>query len=129
MINALYVGGDNKGLSNIAGREIKIDYVQNGMIALSAIQTGDFDAIIIEDELPLMTPSRLIQELFHTNPTIPIIGLVRTEKRRGNLLADVGMGLFGYFEPEYEQWDDLRLLLGSLICINSTLSDSKICES
>ncbi len=113
MINALYVGGDNKGLSNIAGREIKIDYVQNGMIALSAIQTGDFDAIIIEDELPLMTPSRLIQELFHTNPTIPIIGLVRTEKRRGNLLADVGMGLFGYFEPEYDQWDDLRLLLGS----------------
>ena len=65
MINALYVGGDNKGLSNIVGREIKIDYVQNGMIALSAIQTGDFDAIIIEDELPLMTPSRLIQELFH----------------------------------------------------------------
>ena len=51
MINALYVGGDNKGLSNIAGREIKIDYVQNGMIALSAIQTGDFDAIIIEDAL------------------------------------------------------------------------------
>ena len=56
MINALYVGGDNKGLSNIAGREIKIDYVQNGMIALSAIQTGDFDAIIIEDELPLIIP-------------------------------------------------------------------------
>ena len=23
------------------------------------------------------------------------------------------MGLFGYFEPEYDQWDDLRLLLGS----------------
>ena len=113
MINALYVGGDNKGLSSIVGREIKIDYVQNGMIALSAIQTGYFDAIIIEDELPLMTPSRLIQELFHTNPTIPIIGLVRTEKRRGNLLEDVGMGLFGYFEPEYDQWDDLRLLLGS----------------
>ncbi len=113
MINALYVAGDNTSLSKILGREIKIDYVQNGMIALSAIQTGDFDAIIIEDELPLMTPSRLIQELFHTNPNVPIIGLVRTEKRRGNLLADVGMGLFGYFEPEYEQWDDLRLLLGS----------------
>ena len=29
------------------------------------------------------------------------------------MLADVGMGLFGYFEPEYEQWDNLRLLLGS----------------
>ena len=76
------------------------------MIALSAVQTGDFDSIIIEDELPLMAPSRLIQELFKTNSSIPIIALVRSNKRR-NILSDVGMGLFGYFEPEISKLDEL----------------------
>jgi len=83
------------------------------MIALSAVQSGDFDSVIVEDELPLMTPSRLIQELFHTNTTIPIIGLVRTDKRRGNLLTDVGMGLFGYYEPEFSNDEELIKLLKS----------------
>ena len=39
----------------LSNMEVNLDYVQNGMIALSAIQTGNFDSVIIEDKLPLMT--------------------------------------------------------------------------
>ena len=81
------------------------------MIALSAVQSGDFDSIIVEDELPLMAPSRLIQELFKTNSSIPIIALVRSNKRRSNLLSDVGMGLFGYYEPEISKLDRISRII------------------
>ena len=36
MINALYVGGNKKGIPEISDSNIQLDYVQNGMIALSA---------------------------------------------------------------------------------------------
>jgi len=113
MINVLYVGGKNQSIPELLNRSVHVDYVQNGMIALSAIQTGEFDAVIIEDQLPLMTPSRLIQELFTTNSTIPLISVVRSNERRKSLLTDVGMGLFGYYEPEYYTGDDLFELLSA----------------
>ena len=113
MINTLYVAGSKSSFPGLKKQNINLDYVQNGMIALSAIQSGDFDSIIVEDELPLMAPSRLIQELFKTNSSIPIIALVRSNKRRSNLLSDVGMGLFGYYEPEISKLDRLVELLNS----------------
>ena len=111
MINALYVNGNKSSLPGAKEKGINLDHVQNGMIAISAVQSGDFDAVIIEDELPLMTPSRLIEELFKTNRAIPIVTLVRSEKRRKTILDDVGMGLFGYFEPEFSNADHLFNLL------------------
>ena len=60
MINVLYVGGKKINIPQLSGTDAHLDYVQNGMIALSAVQTGNFDAVIIEDQLPLMTPTRLI---------------------------------------------------------------------
>ena len=113
MINTLYVAGSKSSFPGLKEQNINLDYVQNGMIALSAIQSGDFDSIIVEDELPLMAPSRLIKELFKTNSSIPIIALVRSNKRRSNLLSDVGMGLFGYYEPEISKLDRLVELLNS----------------
>ena len=113
MINTLYVAGSKSSFPGLEEQNINLDYVQNGMIALSAIQSGDFDSIIVEDELPLMAPSRLIQELFKTNSSIPIIALVRSNKRRSNLLSDVGMGLFGYYEPEISKLDRLVELLNA----------------
>ena len=113
MINTLYVAGSKSSFPGLKEQNISLDYVQNGMIALSAIQSGDFDSIIVEDELPLMAPSRLIQELFKTNSSIPIIALVRSNKRRSNLLSDVGMGLFGYYEPEISKLDRLVELLNA----------------
>ena len=85
MINTLYVAGSKSSFPGLEEQNINLDYVQNGMIALSAIQSGDFDSILVEDELPLMAPSRLIQELFKTNSSIPIIALVRSNKLRSNL--------------------------------------------
>ena len=113
MINTLYVAGSKSSFPGLKEQNINLDYVQNGMIALSAIQSGDFDSILVEDELPLMAPSRLIQELFKTNSSIPIIALVRSNKRRSNLLSDVGMGLFGYYEPEISKLDRLVELLNA----------------
>ena len=113
MINTLYVAGSKSSFPGLKEQNINLDYVQNGMIALSAIQSGDFDSIIVEDELALMAPSRLIQELFKTNSSIPIIALVRSNKRRSNLLSDVGMGLFGYYEPEISKLDRLVELLNA----------------
>ena len=113
MINVLYVNGTENILPGVKENGINLDHVQNGMIAISAVQSGDFDAVIIEDELPLMTPSRLIKELFKTNRAIPIVTLVRSEKRRKTILDDVGMGLFGYFEPEFSKVDQLSDLLKS----------------
>ena len=113
MINTLYVAGSKSSIPGLKTQNINLDYVQNGMIALSAVQSGDFDSIIIEDELPLMEPSRLIQELYNTNSSIPIIALVRSKKRRANLLSDVGMGLFGYYEPEISKLDRMVELLNA----------------
>ncbi len=113
MINVLYVGGNNPQLNSFSNKEISFDYVQNGMIALSAVQSNEMDAVIVEDDLPLMTPSRLVQELFHTNKIVPIISVVRSHKRRTSLLTDVGMGLFGYYEPEHSKEEELFDLLKS----------------
>ena len=62
MIKVLYVGGNKRSIPQLSGTDTNVDYVQNGMIALSAVQTQDFDAIIVEDQLPLMSASRLIEE-------------------------------------------------------------------
>ena len=77
MINVLYVGGDNISLLNGSSDQVNIDYVQNGMIALTAVQTSDFDAVIVEDKLPLMTLT-IDTRAFKANTTIPIISLVRS---------------------------------------------------
>ena len=74
MIKVLFVGGNKQGIPQLSGTDIHVDYVQNGMIALSAAQTQDFDIIIIEDQLPLMTPMRLIKELVSIDSTVPECG-------------------------------------------------------
>ena len=47
MISVLYVGGEPGKLPKVTDSQIKTDQVQNGMIALSAIQTQDFDTVVI----------------------------------------------------------------------------------
>ena len=111
MINALYVGGNKTGIPEISESNIHLDYVQNGMIALSVVQSGDFDAIIIEDQLPLMTPTRLLQELTKINSSIPIISITRSIERKKQLLQDYKIGLFGYFDPDNYKIEELIDLL------------------
>ena len=113
MMNVLYVGGKNESIAMLSDMDVHLDYVQNGMIALSAIQSDEFDSVIIEDKLPLMTPSRLIQELFSTDSAIPLISIVNSKERQKTLLSDVGMGLFGYYEPDQYSGEELFELLTS----------------
>ena len=113
MISVLYVGGKEVNIPQLSGMNVHLDYVQNGMIALSAVQTGGFDAVIIEDQLPLMDPSRLIKELVAAKPGIPVIGVVRGNERKKELLDDFGLGLFSYFEPDQHSGEELLSMLKS----------------
>tara|TARA_B100001250_G_scaffold410129_1_gene435940 strand:- start:1233 stop:2678 length:1446 start_codon:yes stop_codon:yes gene_type:complete len=100
MIKVLYVGGKPNLIPKISDTEIKIDHVQNGMIALSAIQTQAFDTVIIENHLPLMKPTRLIKEFKSLELDIPVICIVRDDSRRLQILDEIGLGIFGWYEPE-----------------------------
>ena len=113
MMNVLYVGGKETNISQLTEMNVNLDYVQNGMIALSAVQTGSFDAVIIEDQLPLMTPSRLLKELTAVDPNTPVISVVRGRERRKDLLNDFGLGLFSYFEPHENSGEEIFAILDS----------------
>ncbi|SVB70285.1 uncharacterized protein METZ01_LOCUS223139, partial [marine metagenome] len=63
MATILYVSGYQKEFPELLSTGKQVDWVQNGMIAISAVQSNPTNAVIIEDNLPLMTPTRLIQEL------------------------------------------------------------------
>ena len=113
MINVLYVGGKETSIPQLSGTNVHLDYVQNGMIALSAIQTGGFDAVIIEDQLPLMTPTRLLQELVSAQGNTPVISVVRNDQRKKEILNDYNIGLFSYFEPDHITGEELYSILST----------------
>ena len=123
MIKVLFVGGNKQGIPQLSGTDIHVDYVQNGMIALSAVQTQDFDTIIIEDQLPLMTPMRLIKELVSIDSTVPVIGLIRSDETSMNLLDNFGVGLFGCIEPERYSNEEVLLILHSAKRFHDFLKD------
>ena len=110
----LYVGDsfDIKQVLNESGK--KIDAVQNGMIALNALSDSEnkYSAVIIEDQLPLMDPSNLIKQLEHYSKT-PIIAIVRSDKRRSEILTDFENGLSGSFEPKGSSVEHFNDLLDS----------------
>ncbi len=101
MDTILYVG-DSQDIKNIISESNnKIDAVQNGMIALNALSDSEnkYSAVIIEDQLPLMDPSNLIKQLEHYSKT-PVIAIIRSNKRRSEILTDFENGLSGWFEPK-----------------------------
>ena len=110
----LYVGDsfDIKQVLNESGK--KIDPVQNGMIALNALSdnANRYSAVIIEDQLPLMDPSNLVKQLKHYSKT-PIIAIVRSDKRRSEILIDFDNGLSGWFEPKNSSLKHLNDLIDS----------------
>ena len=110
----LYVGDsfDIKQILNESGK--KIDAVQNGMIALNALSDSEnkYSAVMIEDQLPLMDPSNLIKQLEHYSKT-PIIAIVRSDKRRSEILNDFDNGLSGWFEPRRSSVEHFDNLLDS----------------
>ena len=113
IIKVLYVGGKPEIIPKIPNSEIKIDHVQNGMIALSAIQTQDYDVTIIENNLPLMKPTRLIKEFKSQKLDIPVICIVRDDLRRLQILDEVDLGIYGWYEPENSPIEYLLDLINS----------------
>ncbi len=110
----LYVG-DSLDIKQILNESSKqIDAVQNGMIALNALSdsANKYSAVIIEDQLPLMDPSNLIKQLEHYSKT-PIIAIVRSDKRRSEILTDFENGLSGWFEPKRSSIEHFNDLLDS----------------
>ncbi len=113
MINTLYVGAGYKSIPQLAGTQVNVEYVQNGMIAIGAVQAGDYDCIIIEDTLPLMSVSRLVDEFVSMESKVPVISIVRSKERKSNFLDDFGHGLYGWFEPDMGSAEELVQLIES----------------
>ena len=114
MDTILYVGDSYDIKQILTESNKKIDSVQNGMIALNAIsdRANKYTAVIIEDQLPLMDSSNLIKQLEHYSKT-PIIAIVRSEKRRAEILTDFENGLSGWFEPKESSIEHFNQLLDS----------------
>ena len=111
MKRILYVGGKIKNIPLLANTHYQVDYVQNGLIAINAVQTQDYTAVILEDQLPLMSVQHLTGELLSMDKSIPVISFIRSEERREQFLDDFGHGLFGWCEPEKCSGEELVTLL------------------
>ena len=114
MDTVLYVGDSFDIKQTVAESDKKIDAVQNGMIALNALsdRANKYSAVIIEDQLPLMDPSNLIKQLEHYSKT-PVIAIIRSDKRRSEILADFENGLSGWFEPKGSSVEHFNELLNN----------------
>ena len=112
MDTILYVGDSYDIKQALTDSDKKIDAVQNGMIALNALSdsANNYGAVLIEDQLPLMDPSNLIKQLEHYSKT-PIIAIVRSDKRREEILTDFENGLSGWFEPKGSSVEHFNELL------------------
>ena len=82
------------------------------MIAMNALSdsANNYGAVLIEDALPLMDPSNLIKQLEHYSKT-PIIAIVRSDRRREEILTDFENGLSGWFEPKGSSVEHFNELL------------------
>jgi len=114
MDTILYVGDSYDVKEILSCSDKRIDAVQNGMIALNALSdsANKYSAVIIEDQLPLMDPSNLIKQLEHYSKT-PVIAIVRSDKRREEILTDFENGLSGWFEPKGSSIEHFNELLDS----------------
>ena len=111
MNQVLYVGGKIKNIPMLVNTNYQVEYVQNGLIAINAVQTQDYSAVILEDQLPLMSVQHLTGELLSMDKTTPVISFIRSEDRREQFLDDFGHGLFGWCEPEKCSSEELVTLL------------------
>ena len=112
MDTILYVGDSYDIKQVLTDSDKKIDAVQNGMIALNALSdsANKYGAVLIEDQLPLMDPSNLIKQLEHYSKT-PVIAIVRSDRRREEILTDFENGLSGWFELKRSSVEHFNELL------------------
>ena len=82
MLDVLFVGGNKNETAPLDDLPINIDQVQNGMIALSALNTENYDSIILNDQLPMLAASRLISEIRKIDRYVPIYPMVTSDERK-----------------------------------------------
>ena len=111
MLDILFVGGSKKDVSILNELPLNVDQVQNGMIALSALNTEHYDGVIIHDNLPLLSPDRLIKEIRELDKFIPIFTSIISDDRRSDILKDLQQGATFYFEPETQDPNQLLELI------------------
>ncbi|MBT3945908.1 MAG: sigma-54-dependent Fis family transcriptional regulator [Candidatus Marinimicrobia bacterium] len=111
MAKILHVGGTKKSFPELTPFGHSVDTVQNGLIALSALSLHNYDVVVIEDELPLLSPAKLIYEINSLSGRFPIIALIRKNERRNEILTDFGNDLFGWFEPKIGTPEQLSSLI------------------
>jgi len=111
MAKILHVGGTKKSFPELTPFGHSFDTVQNGLIALSALSLHNYDVVVIEDELPLLSPAKLIYEINSLSGRFPIIALIRKDERRNEILTDFGNDLFGWFEPKIGTPEQLSSLI------------------
>ncbi len=111
MAKILHVGGTKKSFPELTPFGHSVDTVQNGLIALSALSLHNYDVVVIEDELPLLSPAKLIYEINSLSGRFPIIALIRKDERRNEILTDFGNDLFGWFEPKIGTPEQLSSLI------------------
>ncbi|MBT4154417.1 MAG: sigma-54-dependent Fis family transcriptional regulator [Candidatus Marinimicrobia bacterium] len=111
MAKILHVGGTKKSFPELTPFGHSVDTVQNGLIALSALSLHNYDVVVIEDELPLLSPAKLIYEINSLSGRFPIIALIRKNERRNEILTDFDNDLFGWFEPKIGTPEQLSSLI------------------
>ena len=107
MLDVLFVGGDKNETAPLDDLPINIDQVQNGMIALSALNTENYDSIILNDQLPMLAASRLISEIRKIDRYVPIYPMVTSDERKSDIFNDLSSGATFYIQPDILPSNDI----------------------
>jgi len=103
----------------------KFTAAQNGVIALQEVGLNDYQVVIIDDRLPYITASQLIEKIHEFDQHLPIIALVESKQRKGEIGRDFNHGLFGYLESPL-QAHTLKTLVEEALNYRNILFDMNV---
>ncbi|MEE9166594.1 MAG: sigma-54 dependent transcriptional regulator [Candidatus Neomarinimicrobiota bacterium] len=79
----------------------EVHWAQNGLIGLEEMSVNEYEVAIVDDSLPLLTSSELIRRISDLRPVLPVLAVVDSDERRGQIMSDFGSGLFSYLEKPF----------------------------
>lgn len=87
----------------LAHTDWEVDWAQNGLICLEAMSVNEYDVAIIDDSLPMLTPSELINQISDLGSFLPILAIVDSDERRSQIMTDLESGLFSCLERPFSR--------------------------